>query len=426
MKITAVGGYNAVGRNMTGVSVAKDTIAIDDGIRLDTLQMYDKEIEVLEDKSPEELIRMEIIPDASLLGKIRAQIISHGHLDHIGALAFNKPRAPIVSTAYTTEIGKREYRDGDFYSVDYGKEFFISPKLSVEFIEVTHSIPYSSIVVLHTVEGDVVYASDFRFDDSSHISKTNYHRLKDIGRGGVKALIVESTRSRIAEKTPPEKVVRDKLDDVMEFIDSGLVIATTFSTHIERIQGILDSAEKTGRRCIILGSSLIKNIELAERFRLIDVPAEAKMFASAKAINRALKEIRNREDYLLLATGHQGEDDSVLSKIADGTLRFRLRKGDSVLFCADVIPSPINRATRYIIESKLQCLGVKIFTGLHVSGHAAREDHRKLLKILQPQHIIPCHGDVEIRASYTTLAAEEGYKLGRDIHLLMNKSYIDI
>jgi ribonuclease J len=426
MKITAVGGYNAVGRNMTGVSVGKETVAFDDGIRLDTLQMYDKEVEMLEDKSLEDLIRMDIIPDASLLHNVKAQLISHGHLDHVGALPFNKPKAPIFSTPYTMEIAKKEYKGGDFSAVNYGETFDIHHNLSAEFVEVTHSIPQSSIVVLHTPEGTVVYASDFRFDNSSQIARTDYKRLRELGRGGVKTLIVESTRSSVEEKTPPESIVKAKLSDVMGFIDSGLIVATTFSTHIERIQTILDVAERSGRTPLILGRSMIRNIELARRFGLLELPSSAKLLATSKAITSGLQEIRRREDYFVLATGHQGEPDSVLSRIIDGTLPFRMKKDDSVLFCADVIPSPINRASRYVLESKLKGFGANIFTGLHVSGHASREDHRYLLKMLKPEHIVPCHGDIEMRADYASLAAEEGYELNRRTHLLMNGDSVEL
>jgi ribonuclease J len=426
MKITAVGGYKAVGRNMTGVSIEGETIAIDNGIRLDTLQMYDKEPESLKKRKIEDLIRMDVIPEAERLKNVTAQVISHGHLDHIGALPLNKPKVPIISTHYTTEIGRKEYKEGDFYSIDYGSEFEISKKTTVELVEITHSIPYSSLVVLHSPEGDVVYASDFRFDNNSMIGRPDYRRLKELGKGNVKALIVESTRSRETGKTPSESIVRGKLKDVTEFIDSGLIIATTFSTHIERIQSILDEVGKTDRIPLILGRSLLRNIELAQRFGLLDLPFNAKLLSTSKAISNALKEIKDRGDYFLLTTGHQGEPDSVLSKLVDGTYPFKPDKGDSALFCAGVIPSPINKASRYIVETKLKTLGVKIFNDIHVSGHASREDHRHLLNLLKPDHIIPCHGNIDMRSSYAALAAEEGYEMNKGIHLLMNGNSIKL
>jgi len=425
MKISAVGGYAAVGRNMTGVSVGKETVAIDNGIRLDTLQMYDSETDILLEKSVEELISLQIIPDQSILKNLSAQVISHGHLDHIGALSINKPKVPIIANHYTTELARREYKEGNFYSVGYNEEHRISRDLSVEFIEVTHSIPFSSIVVLHTPEGDVVYASDFRFDNHSQISKTDYKSLRRVASNHPKALVVESTRVWDEGKTPSESVVRSKLSDLMEFIDSGLIIATTFSTHIERIAGILDEAEKTGRTPLIMGRSFSKQISLAERFGILSLPPNAQVYATPKAIKHALSQIGRREDYLLLVTGHQGEPDSVISKMADGRFQFRLKKGDSAILCANTIPTPINVATRYVLETRLKYRGVRIFDNVHVSGHAAREDHRYLLNLLAPEHIVPCHGGFDMRSGYASLALEEGYEMNRDIHILANRASID-
>ena len=155
MKITAVGGYEAVGRNMTGVSVGRETVAIDNGLRLDTLQMYDEETDILTEKSLEELIALAIIPDQKRLKDIKAQVVSHGHLDHIGALPINRPRVPIIATPYTTELCRKEFKDGNYFSTGYGEPYEVSKDISIEFIEVTHSIPFSSIVVVHTPEGDV-------------------------------------------------------------------------------------------------------------------------------------------------------------------------------------------------------------------------------------------------------------------------------
>lgn len=426
MKITAVSGYKAVGRNMTGVTIGKETVAIDNGIRLDTLQMYDGDTQALKKYKQEDLIRMDIIPRMDRLKNVIGQAISHGHLDHVGALSITKPKCPIIATHYVAEIGKREYKDGNFYSMNYGEKFEISSNFTLEFVEITHSIPYSSVVILHTPEGDVVYASDFRLDDHSIVSKTDYKRLKEIGNGNVKALIVESTRVKEPGKTPSESVVRAKLKDVIGFIEDGLIVATTFSTHIERIQSILDEVEKTGRIPLILGRSLLNQITLAEKFGLLDLPLNTRLFATHKAINRALKEIKNRDDYFLLVTGHQGEATSVISKMLDGRYSFKFERGDSAILCANAIPTPINIASRYTLETKLRSFGVKIFDGVHVSGHASREDHRKLLKLIKPDHIIPCHGSMDMRSGYVNLAVEEGYTVNKNVHLLTNGATIEL
>lgn len=426
MKISAVGGYAAVGRNMTGVSVGEETVAIDNGIRLDTLQMYDGETDVLKERSIEELISMEIIPPMGSLKNLVAQVISHGHLDHVGALPINRPRVPIIANHYTTELCRKEYGAGDYFSVGYNEEYEISRDLSVEFIEVTHSIPFSSIVVLHTPEGDVVYASDFRFDNHSRIAKTDYKRLREIRNANPKALVVESTRAWEEGKTPSESIVRAKLSDLMEFIDSGLVMATTFSTHIERIQAIVDEAEKSGRKILIMGRSFSKQISLGERFGVLNLPPGAQIFATGKSIKNGLKEIRKRDDYFLLVTGHQGESESVISRIADGRLGFKLKKGDSAILCANTIPTPVNAASRYILETRLKYHDVRIFDNVHVSGHAAKEDHRYLIDLIKSDHIIPCHGTLEMRSNYAAVALEEGYEMNRNIHLLVNGGEIEI
>jgi len=427
MKITAVGGYKAVGRNMTGVSLDKKTIALDNGIRLDTLQIYDDDADRVRKCSEEELVRLDIIPDADRLKNVVCQVLSHGHLDHIGALPFNRPKVPIVSTPYVAEMARSEYKQGNFYGIEYGQDYEVSNDVTVELVEVTHSIPYASIVVLHTAEGDVVYTGDFRFDDHSQLARTNYKRLRELGNGNVKALIVESTRVRQEGKTFSEDVVRTMLKDVLEFIDKGLIVTTTFSTHVERLQTIVDQAENSGRTPVILGRSLGKQSKLAQKFDILDLPQGTDVFSKAKAIASALVDIgRKREEYLLIVTGHQGEPNSILSRMVNGVFPFSFEHSDSVIFCARTIPGPLNAASRYILETKLKSFGVKIFDNVHVSGHAAREDHRRMLELLKPEHVIPCHGDMDMRSSYAELAAEEGYRINKDLHILTNGTDIEI
>jgi len=421
MQVTAVGGYKAVGRNMTGVTVGGETIALDNGLRLDTLQMYDYDIRDLKKVNGDDLIRLDVIPEANRLRNVRAQIVSHGHLDHIGAIPFTKPKAPILSTPYPIEIVRREYRGGDLYGVEFNEEFSISKRTKVEFIRVTHSIPETSLVLLKTDEGNVVYACDYKLDDYCNLEKTDYRKVRRTGRDGVKLLIVESTRVNVAGKTPPETVVRSKLEDVLHFIEGGLMVATTFSSHIERIQTILDEVEKVGRTPLILGHSMMNNIELAERFGYLELPPNAKVCGDPKRINQALGEVmKKRDEYFVLTTGHQAEPQSVLVRMLENNFRFRFQKGDSLLFCANVIPVPLNIAYRSVLESKLQARGVRIFRDIHVSGHASKEDHRKLLRMLQPEHVLPCHGSIEQRSGWVALASEEGYELNRNIHLINN------
>ncbi|MEM2918507.1 MAG: MBL fold metallo-hydrolase RNA specificity domain-containing protein [Candidatus Altiarchaeota archaeon] len=416
--IKAIGGYNAVGGNMTSIEVDNEEIVIDCGIRLDTLQMYDSDTQRLRKFNKEDLIKKRIIPNFHLLRREKAIILSHGHLDHVGALSIIKPKVPIYGLPFAVDIASNEYPEGKFQLKGYNEEFTLTNKVSAEFVEVTHSIPYASIVILNTPEGKIAYASDYRFDNHSQIASTDYRRLKELGNEGIKALIVESLRVGKIGKTPSERTVKYQLEDLFEFIDSGLVIASTFSTHIERIQHFIDCSEKKGRKVLILGRSLNSQVRIADKYGLIKLPDDVKILANAKGINRVLKNLANsRDEYFLIVTGHQGEPDSVLSRMSNGVFDFEFRKGDVMIFGAEVIPTPTNQATRYAIETKLNFRKVKIFQ-VHAHGHACKEDHRHLLKLLNPEHIIPCHGTAQMKSDYVELGIEEGYELNKNLHLL--------
>lgn len=428
MKIYAVGGYNEVGKNMTAVNVEGNNFVIDNGIRIDVLQMYDLEPEgmrIAERKN--RLAEVGAIPNINCIeGNIIAQIISHGHLDHIGAIGINNFDVPIFATPYASAIGRRIYPGGRFNPKEYRKIVEIS-NTGIEFVEVTHSIPQASIIVLHTKEGIVVYANDFKLDDASTIAKVDYQRLKEIGKEGVKLLITESLNVREKGKTPSESVAAKNVEDTIKFSndDSGLIVISTFSTHVERIKTILETAKRINRKVVVMGKSLISNLKIADDLSLIKISKDTKFLRKIESVMSFLKSIENKkEDYLILATGHQGEERSVLSKIARSNFEFD--KNDSVIFSSNIIPTPLNIANRQILESKFRAKKVKIFRDVHVSGHASKEEHRRMLHLLNPEIIIPSHGTTEMKGGYIDLAREEGYKINKDIFLLNNGDKIEI
>lgn len=302
----------------------------------------------------------------------------------------------------------------------------LSPDITLEFVHATHSIPQAVHPVLHTSEGIIVYANDFKFDNHMMLSPPpDYERLRQLGRQGVLALIVETTRmtEKQQEKTHSEKVARIVLEDIMHDIlpaKQGLLV-TTFSSHIERIQAICNIAQESDRKLMLLGRSMERFGSIAEKIGILDLPKGASLFGSPKSVNRALSRAEeNRSDYILVTTGHQGEPDALLPRIANGKTQFNVAQGDNVVISAPIIPSPTNAANRNLMERRLKDKGARIFTNAHVSGHAGREDHRDFIRMLQPEHIIPSHGDLEMLAAYTELAEEEGYKMGNDIHVLRN------
>ena len=160
---------------------------------------------------------------------------------------------------------------------------------------------------------------------------------------------------------------------------------------------------------------------IAQKLGILKLPENASIYGSPKAVNKALmKADEDRANYLLVTTGHQGEPDALLPRIANGRTPFNIKKGDNIIISAPIIPNPTNAANRHIMERRLKLKGARIYPNAHVSGHAGREDHREFLRMLKPQHIIPAHGDLSMLAAYAELAEEEGYRIGYDIHILRN------
>ena len=434
--IIAVGGYNEMGRNMTAIVYKNDIVILDMGIRLDRVQIYD-EVEI--DKMHSlELIEMGAIPDDTIMkevdGTVKAIICTHGHLDHIGAIPklAHRYNAPIIGTPYTIELIKSQINDEKKFRVmnpliqlKYNKKYKISENISLELIEITHSIIDSSLAVLYTPIGSIVYACDFKLDRSPVIGNPpNFKLLKNIGESGVLALITETTNSTKKGKTPSEKIAKELLKDVLlgsEDLNTGIIV-TTFASHISRLKTIFEISNEMNRIPIFLGRSMEKYLRSAISLDYIDFPKNIEIYGQRKDIDKALKKVmlEGKNKYLLIVTGHQGESGSTLTRIANYETPFKFDRGDKVIFSANIIPSPITVANRNALDTKLKMQGVRIYEDVHVSGHAYREDHWEFLQMLKPLHIIPTHGDIIMHGSYLEMAEEAGYILGESIHLLRN------
>lgn len=428
MEIQAVGGYEGIGRNMTLVRADGAQLAIDCGVKLDSyLLYYGNSGKFFEDIPTEDLLKIGAIPDVKGAGPIDAFLISHGHLDHIGAINrfIDANPAQVFGTPYATGLIRNRLNKKQLSkvsSVNHGQNININPRLSAEFVEVTHSIPQASMVDIQTSEGDVVYACDYKFDDHSKVAKTNYKRLKSLGKSGVKCLIVESLGAGDEGKCESEKVARAKVRDTLSFANEncGLIFATTFSTHLERLQSLVSEAKKLGRKIIIAGNSYVPNCAMGEKMKLLDLPPGT--VVAGRKLDNVFAKIKKgeRDKYFVIATGHQGEPGSVLSRIVDGKFKFGFKKGDAVVFSSRTIPTDVNVANKSQMVDKMRNLGVRIFEDVHVSGHAKKEEHRKLIRMLNPENIIPAHGTIGMIGHYFNLAEEEGYRANTDVHLMRN------
>lgn len=437
VEIIAIGGYEEIGKNMSAVKIGEDVVIFDMGIHLDRIHIHeDTEIDKMHSL---DLIERGVIPDDTLMkevsGKVKAIVFSHGHLDHIGAVAklAHRYEAPIIATPYTMALiektikGERKFKPRNNLQVlNSGEMYRVSPEITLEFVHTTHSIPQAVTPVLHTSEGRIVYSNDFKFDNHLKLSPPpDYQRFRELGRNGVLALIVDVTRAAEEDqvKTHSEKVARIVLKDIMEEPlkeDKGIIV-TTFASHIERIQAICDIVNDSDRKLLLLGRSMERYCTIAEKLGILNLPDNASVYGNPKAINKALARANeNRSQYVLVTTGHQGEPDALLPRIANDKTMFNVQQGDNIIISAPVIPNPLNKANRNLMEHRLKSNGARIFTNAHVSGHAGREDHRDFINMLNPEHLIPAHGNLEMLTAYAELAEEEGYKLGNTIHILRN------
>jgi len=286
--------------------------------------------------------------------------------------------------------------------------------------------------VIHTPDGQVVYANDFKLDPFPVLGeRTNYKRLEELGKeGNVKLLIMDSLYSDHDRKTPSESVARQMLKDVMLGVNSkdNLVVVTTFSSHIERLTSIAEFGEEMGREVVFIGRSLSKYIGAAESIGLVNFSEKYELVSYRNEIGKKLSEIQKqgRGKYLLVCTGHQGEPNAVLSRLAENQHGFEFLEGDLVIFSCSVIPSQINITNRNVLEKKLKEKNLRIFKDLHQSGHGSLEDHRDLINYLKPQHIIPSHGGLDKTTYLVPMAKELGYVEGENIHLMTNGNRLEL
>ncbi|MBM3200291.1 RNase J family beta-CASP ribonuclease [Candidatus Woesearchaeota archaeon] len=444
MEIAAVGGYNEVGKNMTALKIGDEAVVLDMGFHLPKIIDFEEEGGDRRTVTTDSLRSIGAIPEDRIIDawktKVRAIALGHCHLDHIGAapyLGSSFPGALVLGTPYTLEVLKAmmddELRfDNKLKTVQPNSSLKISDNIEVEFINMTHSTLQSTMMAVHTKEGTILYANDFKFDNHPVVgSKANIERLRELGKEDrVKALIVESIYANDERKTPSEKVAREMLKDLFMSTENeqNLIVATTFASHIARLKSIIDFGEAINRKIVILGRSMHKYITSAESLNLVNFSDRAEIIGYAGQIKRKLKEVekQGRSKYLVICTGGQGEPGSVLQKMAADQLSFEFQKEDHVIFSNRVIPVEVNRMHREALEKRLRDKKARIFSNIHVSGHAGREDLRDLIKMTSPEHIIPAHGEPQMLSALGELSEELGYTLGVDIHIMGNGKIITV
>ena len=446
IEIATIGGYEAVGRQMTAVRAGDDVVIFDMGLNLSQVLIHDN-VET-ERMHSLDLIDMGAIPDdrvmSDLEGDVRAIVPTHGHLDHIGAISklAHRYNAPIVASPFTIELVKQQVEgeskfdvQNDLVKMEAGGTMAADDAgtVELEFVNVTHSIIDAINPVLHTPEGSIVYGLDKRIDHNPVIGDPiDMERFREISRedNGVLCYIEDCTNAGSKGRTPSESLARTHLKDVLSSVKDydGGIIATTFSSHIARVSSLVEFARDIGRQPVLLGRSMETYSGTAERLDFVDFPEDLGMYGHRKSVDRTFKRIMNegKENFLPIVTGHQGEPRAMLTRMSRGETPYEFDAGDKVIFSARIIPEPTNEGQRYQVEKLLGMQGARVYDDVHVSGHLREEGHYQMLDALQPRHVIPAHQSMEGFAPYVDLCENQGYAVGRDLHVTRNGNMIQL
>ena len=405
IEVFTIGGYSEIGRNMTAIKIDDEIIILDMGLFLPAVLKYEEGDP--RELTTKDLVKIGAIPDDEILNnyrdKVKAIVLGHCHLDHIAATPYLAKHydCPIIGTPYTIEVLKTLLEDHEekfekrLKQLNTNSHLQISDNIKIEFINITHSTPQTVLVAIHTKYGIVIYANDFKLDNHPVIGKKpDYERLERLSEKGILLLITDSLYSNVDGKTPSEKVAREMLKDVILGIRNhdNLIIVTTFSSHIARLKSIIEFGRMLNRKVVFLGRSLFKYVTAAEKVGLVNFSKEVDLIGFRSLVEKKLRQIEKegRSNYLIVCTGHQGEPDAILSRIANKKdIHFELLPNDIVIFSCKTIPTEMTIKNREDLEKRLKQFHVRIFKDIHVSGHNSREDYRDVIMLLKPKNILP-------------------------------------
>jgi ribonuclease J len=405
LRVIPLGGVGEIGKNMTVVEYERDLVLLDAGAKFPEEEQRGIDL---------------IIPDVSYvqerLRNLRAILITHGHEDHIGALPYLIPlfkeRAPIPIYGSPLALGfiegklleHRLDKYVELHPVSSGDKVPLG-QLSAEFIHVTHSIPDTNAIAIHSPVGTIIDTADFKFDPTPVMgAPTDERRLRKLGDKGVLALFSDTVRIENVGSTPSEQVVLDTMERVMKEA-KGQVIITTFASNISRIYMAQIAAEKYGRKVAVAGRSMEQNSRVALDLGYLDRTDHN--LISLDELLRLPKEKR-----VLVITGSQGEPSAALARIAAAEHpKIRVGKGDVVLVSATPVPGneeTVARTIDNLFRRGTRVIYSALEKGVHVSGHAGRDELKRMLELLRPKYGVPIHGEYRHMTLYRDLCVEMG------------------
>jgi ribonuclease J len=398
LRIIPVGGLGEIGRNMTVFEINGKLLIVDCGV------LFPEEHQPGVDL---------ILPDFSIvrdrLDDVLGIVLTHGHEDHIGAVPYLlrlKRDIPLIGSGLTLaliEAKLKEHRIKPYtLTVAEGQVEQFGP-FELEFVAVNHSIPDALAVAIKTVAGTVLHTGDFKMDQLPLDNRlTDLRAFARLGEEGVDLFLVDSTNADVPGFTALERSIGPVLDDVIRRAPRRVVVAS-FSSHVHRVQQVLDAAHNNGRRVALLGRSMVRNMQIAAELGYLKVP-ENVLIDFKKAGDIPDNKI------VYMSTGSQGEPMAVLSRMANGEHQVEIGENDTVILASSLIPG--NENAVYRIINGLMKLGANVVhkgnAKVHVSGHAAAGELLYCYNILKPKNVLPVHGEQRHLVANAKLAQQTG------------------
>lgn len=398
LKIIPLGGLEQIGMNITAFEYEDSIIVVDCGLSFPEDDMYGIDL---------------VIPDVTYLkdniDKVKGFFITHGHEDHIGAIPYvlREVNVPIYSTKLTNGIIEHKLREHNMLTkvkrkvVKYGQHINLGC-FRVEFIKTNHSIQDAAALAIYSPAGIIVHTGDFKVDYTPVFGDAiDLQRFGEIGKKGVLALMCDSTNAERPGFTMSEKSVGRAFDEIFADHKNTRIIIATFASNVDRVQQIINTAYKYGRKVVVEGRSMVNIIGIASELGYINIP------------DNTLIDIEDLKRYpdeqtVLITTGSQGEAMAALSRMADGIhKKVSIKPKDTIVLSSNPIPGNEKAVSRIINELSMKGANV-IFQDVHVSGHACQEEIKLIYSLVRPKYSIPVHGEYRHLIAQAKVAEDLG------------------
>ena len=398
LRIIPLGGLEAIGMNITAFEFEDSIVVVDCGLSFPTDDMLGIDL---------------VIPDVTYLKdnieKVKGFVFTHGHEDHIGAIpyVFKEVNAPIYATKLTMGLIDSKLKEHGMTNlvkrkvVKHGQSINLG-QFRIEFIKTNHSIEDACALAIYSPAGIVVHTGDFKVDYTPVFGDAiDLQRFGEIGKKGVLALMSDSTNAEKKGFTMSEKTVGRRFDSIFAEHSTKRIIIATFASNVDRVQQVINSAYKSGRKVVIEGRSMVNTISIAQELGYISIPDNTLI---------DIEQLKNYPDEktVLITTGSQGESMAALSRMASGTHRkVHIMPGDVVVLSATPIPGNEKAVSKVINELSIRGAEV-VFQDTNVSGHACQEELKLIYSLVRPKYAIPVHGEYRHLQANARLANELG------------------